>query len=127
MAYGKLDSNDPAIALALAIIERAVRDWKVNSGEIHFTAHANCGTCEAECTKAGIKACGDLNELRMRQIERARMRNEVLLPFFHGEWFDYLFESATEEIDKGEMFKALGIPRRHQRTAADRILARLNG
>ena len=39
--------------------------------------------------------------------QRERLR---LVAFFNGDWFDFLFESAVEDIDRGKMFAALGIP-----------------
>jgi len=35
-----------------------------------------------------------------------------LLAFFHGEWFNFLLQSATTQIHRDTMFKALRIPMR---------------
>ena len=85
-----LPSRDPGTTLALTIIYHAVNAWKKN------------------------RALLDLLRLEPEILVPywIRSEHESLLMFFHGEWFNFLFESATEEIDRGEMFKALGIPMR---------------
>jgi hypothetical protein len=79
---------DPATTLALTIIYHAVNAWKKNRALLDL-----------------LRLEPEIPVPHWLQGER-----ESLLMFFHGEWFNFLFESATEEIDRGEMFKALGIP-----------------
>ena len=79
----------PCIKLALAIITFATSDWKRCNGMIGLYVEPD--------------------ELIPLQIDRARKRNR-LLPFFHSEWFNFLFASAVTKTTKGKMFKKLGIP-----------------
>ena len=81
-------TSDPAVALALRVIELAVREWKHNSGAIEVPMA--------------------IDELRTFQIDRAKARAKSLV-FFHSEWFVFLLQSSSG-IDKVSMFEALGIP-----------------
>ena len=84
---------DPGTALGCAIIARATKDWKKNRFLIN-----------------GNRELDRLCETNTELPYWLQSEHDSLLAFFHGRWFNFLFESAVTRTTRSKMFKALGIP-----------------